>query len=100
MTRGRISLRAAVALMALVLAGSLVLKAGNSETLTASQQSPPSMTRSFRAITVKDTLRPWKASWATAGLPSMLQHQRGAPWVVADPSLRSSVESTSEIGKG
>ena len=75
--------------MALLLAGSLVLKAGHPDTLTGSHPSPPSMTRSFRAITVKDTLRPWTASWATAGLPSTLQQQRGAPWVVADPSRPS-----------
>ena len=90
MSGARISLRAAVALMALVvLAGSLVLKAGHSETLTASQQSPPSMTHSFRATTVKDTLRPWTASWVTSGLPSTLHHQGGRPWIVADPSRPS-----------
>ena len=89
MTRERISLRAAIALMAVFLVGSLVLKAGHPETLPRPRRLPPSMTRSFRAITVKDTLRPWTASWATAGLPSMLQHQRGAPWVVADPSRPS-----------
>lgn len=89
MSGARISHRTAVALMALVLAGSLVLKAGHSETLRASQQSPPSMTHSFRATTVKDTLRPWTASWVTAGLPSTLHHQGGRPWIVADPSWPS-----------
>lgn len=89
MSRARISLRAAIALMALVLVGSLVLKTGHPTTLTGSQQSPLSRTPSVRTIAVKDVLRPWTASWITAGLPSMLQHQRGAPWVVADPSRPS-----------
>ena len=89
MTREWIYLRAVIALMALVLVGSLVLKAGHPETLIGSHPSPPSRTPSVRAITVKDTLRPWTASWVTAGLPSTLQHQGGIPWVVADPSQPS-----------
>ena len=86
MTRHRISVRAAMALTALVLAGSLVLKVGHREMPTGPHLSSPAMTSALRPIAVTDRRRPWTAPWVTAGLPSTLRRQGGSPWIVADPS--------------